>query len=133
MLVGELGEEVYHEQMAMIESFLEMCRDIDLKDCGKVSGKVKKDDLSRAIRTFLTDKSEEMLDRLVGALDREQPGAWVKYEKLFDEEWRPQLQDVSRRSRRLLGSDIGCPLRADPRAQMPLAPTFQLLLYHLQL
>lgn len=86
VLVGELGEEVYHEQMAMIESFLEMCRDIDLKDCGKVSGKVKKDDLSRAIRTFLTDKSEEMLDRLVGALDRDQPGAWVKYEKLFDED-----------------------------------------------
>ena len=86
VLVGELGEEVYHEQMAMIESFLEMCRDIDLKDCGKVSGKVKKDDLSRAIRTFLADKSEEMLDRPVGALDRDQPGAWVKYEKLFDED-----------------------------------------------
>ena len=86
VLVGELGEEVYHEQMAMIESFLEMCREIDLKDCGKVSGKVKKDDLSRAIRTFLTDKNEEMLDRLVGALDRDQPGAWVKYEKLFDED-----------------------------------------------
>lgn len=86
VLNGEVGQEVYESQMILIDEFLNDCRDLDLNEGGKIIGRVPKKEFMNTLQTFFSDKSSDQINELTLALERDQPGNWVMYKKLFTED-----------------------------------------------
>ena len=85
-LQGEIGEEVYRDQMRMIEKYKEELRTADFAVGGKVIGRLPKQEFMRVTKEHFSNKSEEQLETLLECLEQDQQGDWVMYELLFEED-----------------------------------------------
>ena len=86
VLQGEIGEEVYRDQMHMIEKYKEELRAADFAVGGKVIGRLPKLDFMKITKQHFSNKSEEQLETLWECLEQDQQGDWVMYELLFEED-----------------------------------------------
>jgi len=86
VLQGEIGEEVYRDQMLMIEKYKEELRSADFAVGGKVIGRLPKLDFMKITKDHFSNKSEEQLETLWECLEQDQQGDWVMYELLFEED-----------------------------------------------
>eukprot|EP00741_Cyanophora_paradoxa_P008132 tig00001264_g7869.t1 len=87
VLAGELSEEVYADQLDMMERLRQMCIKLDRNQSGgKETGVVAKRTLVASLRKFFPLKADPDFRALLRALDGEQPGNEVVHYKLFQED-----------------------------------------------
>lgn len=86
ILNGEADEEVYEDQIELVERLKRLCHRVDMRDTGRTSGKVPKRDLIPELRKFFAAKSDRDFEALVDALNKDQPGLNVAWKRLFVED-----------------------------------------------
>lgn len=72
--------------MLLIDEFLKECRNLDSSEGGKIIGRVVKKEFNQLLRRNFSEKSNDRILELQLALEKDQPGNWVMYDKLFTED-----------------------------------------------
>ena len=85
ILTGELGEEVWDDQLRMVAQVQNLFVDMAKQEDGTVAPKLFKADVIKAVRDFFSAKCDADFEDLLTALDNEQAGDWVEYKQLFVE------------------------------------------------
>eukprot|EP00002_Diphylleia_rotans_P008333 TRINITY_DN1811_c0_g1_i3.p1 TRINITY_DN1811_c0_g1~~TRINITY_DN1811_c0_g1_i3.p1 ORF type:complete len:396 (-),score=89.85 TRINITY_DN1811_c0_g1_i3:186-1373(-) len=86
ILEGEIGEEVYFEQMKSIERLRKSLCKLDMENNGgKVTGILNKSEIRSLVRKQYPMKTEDEFSAIFKALDNENPSGSVEYERLFTE------------------------------------------------
>ena len=65
ILTGELEEDVYYDQMNMLERLQALFYKIDAGDSGAPKGRITKDKIADAMREFFPAKSEENFHKIM--------------------------------------------------------------------
>lgn len=88
ILLGQIKEEVYHEQIRLCGYVEDVFKQIDLACNGdtEARGVLQKEDAKQAMRSFFVDKTPERLEEVINALDEACPGNSVDYTMLFAED-----------------------------------------------
>ena len=88
IILGQIKEEVYHEQIRLCVAVEDVFKQIDLACNGdtEARGVLQKDDAKQALRSFFADKIPERLEELLAALDETCPSTSVEYTLLFAED-----------------------------------------------
>ena len=87
VLQGEIHQDVYVDQVAMLNEMQAHMRELDLKENGgKALGRVLKKRFFKEIELLFSHKDEESLTQLRVSLEQDRPGEWVQYELLFEED-----------------------------------------------
>uniref|UniRef100_A0A7S3G9G2 Translin-associated factor X-interacting protein 1 N-terminal domain-containing protein n=1 Tax=Palpitomonas bilix TaxID=652834 RepID=A0A7S3G9G2_9EUKA len=87
ILIGELDEDVYIEQMSMLDRVSDAFRKADLSDGGSVTGLLSRFDIERVLREQFPLKSNEQFEEIIESMQQDQPGeGMVKYAALFEED-----------------------------------------------
>ena len=86
VLNGQASEDVYYEEKKLMKDIISVCESADIKECGKVTGSLAKEDFQTVISDFFEDKPRKALEKLFLALESDQPGPVVKYKVLFQDD-----------------------------------------------
>eukprot|EP00276_Gloeochaete_wittrockiana_P023446 CAMPEP_0184363258 /NCGR_PEP_ID=MMETSP1089-20130417/138814_1 /TAXON_ID=38269 ORGANISM="Gloeochaete wittrockiana, Strain SAG46.84" /NCGR_SAMPLE_ID=MMETSP1089 /ASSEMBLY_ACC=CAM_ASM_000445 /LENGTH=826 /DNA_ID=CAMNT_0026703671 /DNA_START=15 /DNA_END=2495 /DNA_ORIENTATION=+ len=85
ILTGEISEDVYDEQIRLVDSLQAFMVRWDAGgDRGE--GKMSKEHFKEVLRKFFINKDQDALEKLGMAADADQPGPYVFYRKLFEED-----------------------------------------------
>ena len=86
ILTGQIGEEVYMQQMKMIDDYKKQLIAADMSAGGKVIGRLPKREFMTVTKEFFNKKSVEQFETLWECLEQDQQGDWVMYDLLFEED-----------------------------------------------
>ena len=87
IVLGQIKEEVYHEQIKLCGAVEDVFRQIDLASNNEIEkGYIVKEDARLALKAFFNDKSPERMNELLDALDEANSGNKVDYLLLFEED-----------------------------------------------
>eukprot|EP00656_Telonema_subtile_P026999 TRINITY_DN2898_c0_g1_i1.p1 TRINITY_DN2898_c0_g1~~TRINITY_DN2898_c0_g1_i1.p1 ORF type:complete len:589 (+),score=225.02 TRINITY_DN2898_c0_g1_i1:517-2283(+) len=83
---GKMDEEVYTDQMSMLDALKQQFKDHDKLLNGESTGKLPKEALKAVFGDFFPVKSDKEVKDCFKQLDKEHPGAVVGYEGIFEED-----------------------------------------------
>lgn len=83
VLNGQASEDVYYEEKKLLKDIITVCESHDIKESGKVTGNLPKQDFKTIIAEFFEDKPRKAVESLFQALENDEPGPVVKYKNLF--------------------------------------------------
>ncbi|QDZ19956.1 translin-associated factor X-interacting domain-containing protein [Chloropicon primus] len=83
VLNGQASEDVYYEEKKLLKDIITVCESHDIKETGKVTGSLPKEDFKTIISEFFEDKPRKAVESLFQALEEDEPGPMVKYKNLF--------------------------------------------------
>ncbi|RKO87137.1 hypothetical protein BDK51DRAFT_26657, partial [Blyttiomyces helicus] len=94
---GALEEEVYHDQMRMVERLKAVFHRLDVDvNGGRARGIVPKAHAIESLRAFWPGKGDKEIDQMKNALEADQPGDNLTYRWLFQNDSECVLLDVVR-------------------------------------
>ncbi|KAJ3195745.1 Translin-associated factor X-interacting protein 1 [Irineochytrium annulatum] len=123
ILTGNMEEEVYHHQQAMIERVKSALQKHDtIINDGRAKGVLSKQDAALVLKEFWPGKTEADLDQLRNAIDADQPGDLITYQWLFQSDVdslfleivREQYMDTREKYLREFTAKVGT-ITKDPR------------------
>ena len=83
VLNGLASEDVYYEEKKLLKDIITVCESSDLRESGKLTGNLPKQDFKTIIAEFFEDKPRKHVESLFQALENDEPGNLVAYKKLF--------------------------------------------------